>query len=259
MYPIKELVISVQSYFKVLPFVLRNNIWSFFLLPLTLNLGLIASLLYLVFESSAFAEEELVFLMMEWGLVDLVWISLIVKFLLSYGLKMILFYFVWQFYQLLSLIFLSPLFSYLSEKVQESLTGVEVQFSGIQFLKDVLRGIKIGMKNITLQLIWIMVFYSSVFVFPFLSVFLPFVLFMLGAYYYGFAMIDYRSEVFHLDAENSRRFVKKHRYLALGNGIVFQVLLLVPVLGTLFAPSFALVAAALGIEEIYGEAPRLEK
>lgn len=259
MNPVKELVVSVQSYFKVLPFVLKKSIWSFFLLPLTLNAGLVFFLLYMVFESSAFAEEELAFLMMEWGLVDLAWIALIVKFLLSYGLKMILFYFVWQFYQLLSLIFLSPLFSYLSEKVQESLTGIEVQFSWTQFFKDVLRGVKIGLRNISLQLLWIMVFYCTVFLFPFLSVFLPFMLFMLGAYYYGFAMIDYRSEVFRLNTVESRRFVKKHRFLALGNGIVFQVLLLVPVVGTLFAPSFALVAAALGVEEIYKHVPRIEK
>lgn len=255
---VQEIFISIKSYFKVLPFVMKNGIWSFFLLPLLLNSLLFFGLIYLAMSFSSGLSDQLSYLVTGNDWLSDSWIMTFFQVGLSYFFKMIMFYLVWQFYQLLSLIFLSPLFSYLSEKVQEALTGVEVKFSAGQFFKDVVRGVIIGVRNVTYQILWIIVLYLVSFFLPFLSVFLPFALFFLGAYYYGFTMIDYRSEVFKLSPKQSRDFVNRHRSYALGNGIVFQFILLIPVVGTLFAPSFALVAAALGIEEITSKTLKIE-
>ena len=255
---IQEIFISIKSYFRVLPFVMRNGIWSFFLLPLLLNSLLLISLIYLAMSFSSGLTNQLSYLITGQDWLGDSWLMTLFEVGFSYLLKMILFYLVWQFYQLLSLIFLSPLFSYLSEKVQEALTGVEIKFSSEQFLKDVIRGVVIGVRNVAYQISWILVLYGVSFFVPFLSPFLPFALFVLGAYYYGFTMIDYRSEVFKLSPQQSRDFVNRHSSYALGNGIVFQFILFIPVVGTLFAPSFALVAAALGIEEINSKTLKIE-
>lgn len=255
---IKELIVSVKAYFKVLPFVLKHQIWSFFLLPIILNSLLFFGLVYFAMSMSSEISEKMSMYLMGLDWISSSWFSFALEFGISYLLKLVLFYFLWQFYQLLSLIFLSPLFSYLSEQVQEALTGVKHDFSIDQFGKDVIRGVIIALRNIFYQLVWMLILYVLVIFIPIFAPLLPLALFMLGGYYYGFTMIDYRSEVMRMDTKQSRFFVKKHRYLALGNGMVFQMILFIPVVGTIFAPSFALVAAALGIEELYDDVPQIE-
>ena len=247
---IKEFFLGTSSYTQVLPFVFSNGIWSFFVWPLTFNLLLFIGLVYVIIVTSTALHSLVLTFMASIGLMDVSWIAFIITWLLSYGAKLFFLYLVWQFYQLLSLIFLAPLFSYLSEKIQEVITGREAVFSLNQFIKDVIRGIRIAIRNIFFQCLWIALFYIICFMIPILTPFLPLALFLVGAYYYGFAMIDYRSEFYHLSPKESRLFVQNHRWYALGNGIVFQTLLFIPIIGTLFAPPLALVAAALGLEKL---------
>ena len=130
------------------------------------------------------------------------------------------------------------------------LTGIDMPFSINQLLKDIKRGVLIALKNIGLQVI-IIVFVLVIAVFlPFLSPFVPFVLFFVGAYFQGFSMIDYRNEYHRLTVAESREFINSHKGLVIGNGAVFQIFLLIPIIGTIFAPVFSIVAAALAIEKL---------
>lgn len=255
---IKEFFIAIGAYFNVLPFVFTNGIWSFFVLPLVLNFMLIAGLIYMIFYSVDNMSSYMGGKVIEWGLYNISGGSWIIKatfalitFLLTKGILLLQIFALWQFYQLLSLIFLTPLFSYLSEKIQEVLIGTKTKFSIGQFMKDVYRGIRIAIRNIFFQVLWIIL---TTFVLgtilPFLAFLLPLGLFLISAFYYGFTMIDYRSEYYHFSPKESRLFVNNHKGFALGNGVVFQFLLMIPIIGTLFAPSFALVAAALGLDKL---------
>ncbi len=228
----------------------KHQIWSFFLLPILLNVLLFGLLVYAVVVFSASFYQLMITNAANLGLSEGTWLFVLLTWFFSYGVKLLLFYVVWQFYQLLSLIFLAPLFSYLSEKVQAALSSHMYPFSASQFFKDLGRGLQIAMVNIFYQGLWLFGLYAGTFFIPVLLPFLPPALFLVGAYYYGFAMIDYRNEVYRLSPAASRKTVKLFKWFALGNGVAFQLLLMIPVVGTLFAPSFALVAAALGLEEL---------
>ena len=247
---INQFFLGVYSYSNVIPFVRKHQIWSFFLLPLFLNVALFGLLVYAVVVFSANFYQFILAGAADLGVSEGTWFFILLTWIFSYGVKLFLFYLVWQFYQLLSLIFLAPLFSYLSEKVQAALSGEVIPFSTMQFMKDILRGLQIAVVNIFYQAVWLLVLYVTAFFVPVLLPFLPPALFLVGAYYYGFAMIDYRNEVYRLSPAASRNTVKQFKWFVLGNGGAFQLLLMIPVVGTLFAPSFALVAAALGLEEL---------
>lgn len=247
---INQFFLGVTSYSKVLPFVKEHKMWSFFLFPLGLNLVLFGLLVYLVILFSVSLHQFFLVSAIGFGFTEGTWVFVLLTWLFSYGAKLFMFYLVWQFYQLLSLIFLAPLFSYLSEQVQEILSGSKLQFSLAKFMKDLIRGIQLGLVNVFYQCLWILLLYVTAFFIPFLIPFLPIALFVVGAYYYGFAMIDYRNEVYGLSPKESRATVKQVKWFALGNGTAFQFLLMIPFIGTLLAPSFALVAAALGMEEM---------
>jgi CysZ protein len=70
-------------------------------------------------------------------------------------------------------------------------------------------------------------------------------------------MIDYRNEFRRLSAGESNRIIKQHRGLAIGNGLAFNLLLLIPVLGVLLAPPLGAVAAGIAANQVLDKEPNL--
>ncbi len=50
-----------------------------------------------------------------------------------------------------------------------------------------------------------------------------------------------------MNTQQSIEFISRHKGLAIGNGMVFYIMHLVPVIGWLFAPSYAVIAATLSL------------
>ena len=76
-------------------------------------------------------------------------------------------------------------------------------------------------------------------------------------YYYGFSMLDYSMERHKKSTSESIAFVAAHKGLAIGNGLVFYLFHLLPLIGWILAPAYAVVAATLSIYPLKKEA--LEK
>ena len=68
-------------------------------------------------------------------------------------------------------------------------------------------------------------------------------LFLVQAYYAGFGNMDYTLER-HFKYDESIKFVKQHRGLAVGNGIVFMLFLLIPVIGIILVLPLSVTAAS---------------
>ncbi|HRN93049.1 MAG TPA: EI24 domain-containing protein, partial [Ferruginibacter sp.] len=75
----------------------------------------------------------------------------------------------------------------------------------------------------------------------------PLIALFVEFYYVGFSMLDYNSERNNLNYHQSIRFVGQHKGLAIGNGMVYYAMHLIPIVGWLLAPSYAVVAATLSI------------
>ena len=75
----------------------------------------------------------------------------------------------------------------------------------------------------------------------------PLVALFVECYYLGFSMLDYSSERNKMSAQQSIIFISRHKGLAIGNGMVFYMMHLVPLIGWLFAPSYAVIAATLSL------------
>jgi CysZ protein len=142
----------------------------------------------------------------------------------------------------------SPVFSYLSEKTEAILQGKEFPFSFWQLIQDMFRGIRIAIRNAGWQTVYMFSIFVLAFI-PLLGWLTPLLAILIECYYYGFSMLDYSMERHKKTASESIYFVGNHKGLAIGNGLVFYCLHLIPILGWLLAPAYAVIAATISLSE----------
>lgn len=180
------------------------------------------------------------------------------KFLSSFSLKHVATFIIGLLMFLISgkiskyviLILLSPLFSLLSEKVEEIESNTTYPFNLIQFLKDILRGSFLALRNLFIELFLIGVFtIIGLFSGPFAFIVTP-LLWLVSAYFYGFSMIDYTCERKKMSIKEGIQYIRKHRMFAIGIGSIYLLLDLIPVVGMIISPINGVVGATTGILEI---------
>ena len=157
---------------------------------------------------------------------------------------MILFYF--SLFKYLFLIIGSPVFAYLSEKTESIMEGKDFPFSFKQLFADIMRGIKLALRNTLWQTVYTISLLILSFI-PLVGWVVPVTIVLVDCYYYGFSMLDYSCERHRLSPSESIAFIGKHKGLAIGNGIVFYLMHLLPVIGWVLAPAYAVVAATISL------------
>lgn len=145
------------------------------------------------------------------------------------------------------LIVSSPFMSPMSERIEEVMTGEPAHVSGAMMLEGLSRGIHIAMRNMVREfgLTFLLLLLSF---FPLFAPFTGILLFMVQAYYAGFANMDFTMERY-FSVPEAADFVRQNRVYALGNGIVFVALLLIPVAGAVVAVPLGAAAATIGVVE----------
>ena len=160
--------------------------------------------------------------------------------------RLILIFFYFSLFKYVFLIIGSPVFAYLSERTEAIIEGKEFPFSFSQLLKDMARGIKLALRNT----LWQAVYTISILIlsfFPVVGWVTPVIMLFIDCYYYGFSMLDFSSERHKLSASESIEYITWHKGLAIGNGMMFYLMHLIPFVGWLLAPAYAVVAATLSM------------
>jgi CysZ protein len=245
---LKEIIISIQAYFKAHQFIKKHKLWKWILLP-----GIIYTILFMVsmFYFSKTANNFTEWLTLKVGLKS--WLdnmqSSFLGFLFALGgmilwmIQMLLYF---SLFKYLFLIIGSPIFAYLSEKTEAIIEGKNYPFSFTQLLKDIIRGIRIAGRNTIWQTVYMFSILLLAFI-PVLGLATPLIAILIECYYYGFSMLDYSMERHKKTAAESIYFVSHHKGLAIGNGIVFYLMHLLPIVGWLLAPAYSVIAATLSL------------
>jgi CysZ protein len=246
----KEIIISIQSYGAAHSFILKNKLWKWIIIP-GLVYGILFSIGLYFFGKTSY--EATAFIFQKTGLKA--WLDSMQQSWLSWlfivaqvFIIIVLFFFYFSLFKYIFLIVASPVFAYLSEKTESILIGKDFPFSAQQLLKDILRGVKIALRN----LLWQTVYLLAIMIFSFIPLVgwvAPLIALLIECYYFGFSMLDYSSERNKMNAAQSIAFIGNHKGLAIGNGMVFYVMHLIPFLGWLLAPSYAVIAATLSLHK----------
>jgi CysZ protein len=160
---------------------------------------------------------------------------------------LLLFYF--ALFKYVFLIFFAPLFAYLHLRIVAIQELIPFKFNQKEYLKLVLRSIKVNLNNMLWQTVYLIPI-VLVCTLPVLGWFTPLFTILLESYFLGFAMMDFGLATEKQNKSLSSTYLSSHKGLPIGNGIVFYLLHLLPIIGWVTAPFYALVAAHLNTQEI---------
>jgi len=245
---LKEIVIAIQSYFEAHRFIVTHKLWKWIIIP-----GIIYALLFgtsmYFFGKSATAVID--YLTTSTGLGGWIqkfqnsWLGFFFTFAgIILWLILMLFYF--SLFKYIWLIVGSPIFSFLSEKTESIIEGKDFPFNFRQLVKDCWRGTKLALRNTLWQTIYL-IFLSLVTLVPLFGWITPLIALFAECYYYGFSMLDYGCERHKLSPSESIEYITRHKGLAIGNGMMFFLMHLIPFAGWMLAPAYAVVAATLSM------------
>lgn len=250
----KQLELGFRTYFSAISFIFSKGLWWAFIFPIILNILLFIGGYELISSVTGDIQDWVL------GLVGLngskFFLSDVLTGFLSgfiWVLLKVAFFFVFAYWGgYITLILLSPLFAYLSERTEEIISGKKYPFNADQFMRDIVRGIIISIRNMIIQTGWMILLFFIGFI-PVIGWLGAIILFIVSAYFYGFSFIDYTSERRKMKINQSVQFVRRYKWLSVANGTIFSFFLLFPFCGVLlsgFAAIVSVVAATLAANEI---------
>jgi len=111
-------------------------------------------------------------------------------------------------------------------------------------MQQLMRGIRINVRNLLLELLITLPVLLLNLIPVIGSIIATVILFLTQSYYAGFGNMDYTLER-HFGYGDSVDFVKSSRGQAIGNGIVFMLFLLIPVVGIILVLPISVTAATV--------------
>ncbi len=241
----KEIQLSARFYWKALRFIEKHNLWRLLILPAVFNL--IIAILIGIFAWN-FSEVIVLWIMdhfnFEKGDSNLV--NFIEKLLLI-GMRIAVFFLYLKVYRYAVLILFAPFLAYISNRINSIVAPGGKPLCTRTLLADCTRGMWLAVKNFFIELI----ITTGILLFSLLIGWLlplaPLAILAVESYFFGYAMIDYRNEYYDIPPDVSHEIITAHSGLAIGNGLIFNISLLIPVIGLLFAPVIALISAGLSV------------
>lgn len=173
------------------------------------------------------------------------------SFIIAWILKIIFWFVSSTFTKYLVLIFLSPLFSLLSESVEEKVNGNKFPFLWTQLLKDIGRGIVMSLRNMFFEYFFIVIcFIITLFFPPLVFITVPFLV-IVSWYFIGFTMFDYNFERHKMTVSHSITYARENKGYMCGIGMIYSLFMILPLfIGLMFGPILAVTGATLSFLEL---------
>lgn len=236
---IANIIKGIQAYFSAITLLNKLKLWKYFAIPIAISFGIGILIILLAYGLSDNLGNYIAGIWrFEWGKETVTAISHVIGGLLIVALGLVV-------YKHLIMALSAPFMGPVSEKIETHLTGsVPQKEKGFKAQSTALsRGIRLSLRNIVKELFTILPLFIIGLI-PVIGFITSILIFLVQAYYAGFGNMDYTLER-HFSYKESIQFVKKHKGLAIGNGIIFILMLLIPIVGIIIVLPFSVVASTL--------------
>uniref|UniRef100_UPI0025C03A0C EI24 domain-containing protein n=1 Tax=Lacinutrix sp. TaxID=1937692 RepID=UPI0025C03A0C len=233
---IKNILKGIKAYTGTFALISKLKLWKYFLVPVIISI-LTASVIGLIAYKLSdnlgrlFAKVWI----WDWGKESFTSFSTFVGLIIIVVIGFIL-------YKHIVMALSAPFMSPVSEKIETHLTGVQKHDHRITSFKEQLwRGIRINTRNLFKELLFSIPLLLLKFI-PGVNIVSAILLILVQAYYTGFGNIDYTLER-HFKYDESIKFVRKNKGIAIGNGIVFMLFMVIPIIGIIIVLPLSVTAA----------------
>ncbi|AXP80502.1 putative sulfate transport protein CysZ [Mariniflexile rhizosphaerae] len=234
---IKNIILGIQAYFGAFSLISKLKLWKYFAIPMLISFVTAVLIFASAYSFSDNIADYLSSLFPGWNTSS--WIKILLEILIGLliiALGLIL-------YKHIIMALSAPFMSPVSEKIETHLIGKIHTHRSTSFSQQLWRGIRINVRNLGMELLLTIPILLLGFI-PIIGIFSTVLLFLVQAYYAGFGNMDYTLER-HFKYSESVQFVKNHRGLAIGNGIIFMLFLLIPIIGVILVLPLSVTAATL--------------
>ena len=233
----KNILSGIKAYFGAFELISKLKLWKYFAVPMLISFFtavLIGVAAYGLSDTMGFFISKL--WIWNWGKETFTAIANIIGGLFIIIIGLILF-------KHIILALSAPFMSPVSEKIESYLVGEIQTRRKTSFTEQLWRGIRVNIRNLSFEMLLTIPILLLGFI-PVIGVFSTLLLLLVQAYYAGFGNMDYTLER-HFKYNESIQFVKKNRGIAIGNGIIFILFLLIPVIGVILVLPFSVTAASV--------------
>jgi len=242
---ISNLIDGLKAYLEAYQVISRLKLWRFFMIPMLIS---VLIFLNIVLVYISFSDEIGLYISSFWswdfGKETINTVSMILGGIILISIGLILF-------KHLVMILSAPFMGPISKKIEDDFTGVTSQTQVSSPLTLVFRSIKISSRNLFRELL-LSIPILILGLIPLIGFFSLFLLFLMQAYFAGFGNMDYTLER-HFSYQKSIQFVKANKGIAIGNGLVFMLFLLIPFVGIIFIIPFSVTSATIATVKIINQ------
>ncbi|MDY8137139.1 EI24 domain-containing protein [Aquimarina sp. 2201CG5-10] len=233
----KNIINGVKAYFGTFKLISKLGLWKYFSIPILISMltGLLFVALAYFFSDNLgrFIAKAWIW---EWGSETFSTISTYLGGFLILVLGLVL-------YKHIVMALSAPFMSPVSEKVEAHILGeTNHTHRNTSFSQQLSRGIRINVRNLFRELLFMIPLLILSFI-PVIGIVATILIFVIQAYYVGFGNMDYTMER-HFTYKESIQFVRKNRGTAIGNGLVFMLMLFIPIVGFIITLPISVVAAS---------------
>ena len=243
----EQIFLSFKFYGETFRFIDRHDLYRLLIIPAILSFGVAVFVAWLAWKTS---EDVIVSLLSVFNLRQFSgFVGDIIDFIFRMVIRGLTLFFYLKIFRYLLLFVLSPSLYWISGKIQSIALQEKHEFQFKRYFKHILRSMEIAVLNFIRDIFLTAIIVVIALIITWLVPLAPFAIFFVESYFFGYAMIDYRNLFFNMSIKESQVVIHRNFGLALGNGICFNLILLIPVIGIMLGPSLALIAAGISIDE----------
>ena len=242
---LKGIYKGFSAYFEAYEIISRLKLWKFFAIPMLISVVVFLIIILVSYSFSNIIGSYIAsFWSWDFGKETINTVSMILGGIILISIGLIIFK---HLVMILSAAFMGPI----SKKIEDDFTEGISQTQLSSPLSLIFRSIKISSRNLFRELM-LSIPILLLGLIPFIGFFSLILLFLMQAYFAGFGNMDYTLER-HFSYQKSIQFVKENNGIAIGNGILFMLFLLIPFVGVIFIIPFSVTSATIATVKIINE------
>ena len=237
----EQLFLAGKSYGQAIRLIDKYKLWSLLILPAILSLIIAIIVGGLAWMTS---RDVLAFIINKYSFNSFdVKMGRVLEFTISIIIRLVILFFYLKIFRYLILIFLSPVFVNISNVLQSAVHRDNQKADIWSYCYCSFRGVKMAIRNFIYEILltFALIFISLV-IFWILPL-IPILFLIIESYFIGMTLMDYKFKQNDIGQKEGINITRKHSGLAITNGLVFNLIILVPIIGVIVGPVWAFVAS----------------